>query len=142
MPLLPPPTTPNDTPQSLLTRRGLAYDPYEHAEALGIQVLHRDICKDELVMPREYRTIVVREDLRGAHQRTVLAHGLAHWELMHPDDRPKHEQQADCYAALHLIHPAELADVLAWTTDHWKVGRELGVTQRLLRAYLSSRPAA
>jgi len=90
-------------------------------------------------MERSYRTIVVRSDLREAHRRTALAHGIAHWELMHPDDRPKHEAQADRYAALYLIHPRELAEVSAWTSDPAKIAIELGVTVRLLEAYRSAK---
>lgn len=90
-------------------------------------------------MPHEYKTLVLRDDLRGVYQRTALTHGIAHWELRHPNDSRKLEQQADRYASLFLIHPQELKDVLRWTDDHWKVGQELGVTQRLLQAYLSTR---
>lgn len=126
----------NDEKTSLILPRGFRYDPDEHAHALGLQVLSRPIAKDELVLERQYRTIVIRDDLRDAHRRTALAHGIAHWELMHPDDRPKHEAQADSYAALYLIHPSELHDLTRWTSDLGKISTELGVTRRLLNAYL------
>ena len=113
------------------------YDPYEHAEMIGLDVIYRHISKDELVLPREYRTIVVCSDIREVHQRNALAHGIAHWELGHPDDRPKHEHQADRYASLYLIHPEELREVCRWTDDRALIAQELLVTQRLLEAYLS-----
>ena len=133
----PQPKTLSDGQTSLILPRGCLYDPYEHAHALGLNVLIRPIKADEYLMERKYRTIVVRSDLRDAHRRTALAHGIAHWELMHPDDRPKYELQADRYAALYLIHPRELAEVSAWTDDPGKIATELGVTRRLLEAYRS-----
>lgn len=138
LPSLPTPQTRNATPTSLLLPRGIHYDPFEHAHMLGLQVLIRPIALDEQLLPREYATVVIRSDLRGVHKRTALAHGIAHWDLMHPDDRPKYERQADQLAALHLIHPRELEDVLSWTNDAARVVQELGVTQRLLRAYLAT----
>lgn len=131
------PKTPNGAPQSLRLPRGLNYDPYRHAELLGLQVIFKPISKDELVLPRRYATIVVCSELRQVHQRNALAHGIAHWDLAHPDDRPKFELQADRYAALYLIHPVELRDVLRWTDDRALIAQELQVTERLLRAYLT-----
>ena len=103
---------------------------------LGLQVTYKRISKDELVLPREYATIVLCDEIRETHQRNALAHGIAHWELGHPDDRPKFELQADRYAALYLIHPGELAEVSRWTDDVGTIAQELRVTRRLLEAYL------
>lgn len=124
------------TPQSLRLPRGTAYNPYHHAEALGIQVLVRPIQKaNELWMP-DYRTIVLKDGMREVYMRTALAHGIAHAELGHADSRPKHEHQADRFAALYLISPAEYAAAIAWAETAEQVAAELGVTQRLLAAYL------
>lgn len=105
---------------------------------LGLQVLLRPIRQDELVLERKYKTIVLCSDLRGAHRRTALAHGIGHWELMHPDDRPKHEHQADAYASIYLVHPEEIRDVMSWSDDQQKIAGELDITVRLLRAYLAA----
>lgn len=129
--------TPSIEQTKLLLPRGRAYDPFEHADALGLQVLLRPIDEDELLLKREYRTVVVCSEIRGAHQRTALAHGIGHWELAHPDDRPKFEHQADRYAALYLIHPLELDEVCRWTDDPALIAQELRVTRRLLEAYRS-----
>lgn len=131
------PKTPNGAPTSHLLHRGLSYDPHHHAELLGLQVIYKSISQDELVLPREYATIVICDQIRTVHQRNALAHGIAHWELGHPDDRPKFELQADKYAALYLIHPRELAEVSAWTDDPRVIAQELQVTRRLLAAYLT-----
>lgn len=104
---------------------------------LNLQVIVRPIrTANELWMP-EFDTIVLRTGLRPAHQRVALAHGIGHAHYGHRDDRPKHEQQADSYAATHLIEPDELHDVAKWAgDDHGIICAELGVTRRVLAAYL------
>lgn len=119
--------------------RGRAYDPWQHADTIGLQVIVAPIrTANELWLP-DHDTIVIRSGLRSVHQRVALAHGVAHAELAHVDDRPKHEHQADRYASLYLIDPVELDELRTWSDDPWKVAGELGVTQRLLDAFL--RPA-
>ena len=131
--------TKNSNRTSLRLPRGRAYDPWEHANAIGLQVIVRPIrTANELWLP-EHNTIVIRSTLRSAHQRVALTHGIGHAELAHEDDRPKHEHQADRYACLYLIDPLELRELRAWSDDPWKIAGELGVTQRLLDAFL--RPA-
>lgn len=129
--------TPSSGPTSLRLPRGRAYDPWEHADALGIQVIVRPIrTAAELWLP-EHNTIVIRSGLRAVHQRIALAHGVAHADLGHEDDRPKHELQADRYASLYLIDPRELEDIRRATDDLGKIATELDVTRRLLDAYLT-----
>lgn len=127
-------------PTSLTLPRGRAYNPWDHAEALGIQVIERPIrTANELWMP-EYFTIVIRSGLRAIHKRTALAHGIGHVELGHVDDRPKHEHQADRFASLYLIHPREFEEVARWAQDDVAlICAELGITTRVLDAFL--RPA-
>lgn len=128
--LLPP--TPNSTP---IFPSGSAYDPWEHAAALGIDVIERPLTDvNELWIP-DLRLIVLKSSMRPAHLRNALAHGVAHAALGHRDDRPKHEWQADRYAASRLIDPAELRRVTAWAHDPGQIATELGVTRRLLLAY-------
>lgn len=85
--------------------------------------------------------ILVHSKLRPAMQRVVLAHELGHGYHAHTDDRPKHERQADRFAALHLIDPDELADIYTWAPDEQRIVQELGVTTRLFRAYFLAQAA-
>lgn len=117
--------------------RGRAYDPFEHAEALGVQVIFRPIrTANELWLP-EYETLVIKESMRAVHRRSACAHGLAHAILGHRDDRPKHEVQADRLAADNLIDANEIQDAMRWAPDQARLAQELGVTGRLLRVYLN-----
>jgi Zn-dependent peptidase ImmA (M78 family) len=112
------------------------YDPYEHAEALGITVVHAPIrTAHELWLP-DRNTIVVRSGLRRVHDRSALAHGVAHAVLGHEDDRPKHEVQADRLAAANLIDLDECLELMKWTPDCARLARELDVSTRLARVFL------
>src|SRR5690606_30924977 len=89
----------------------------------------------------EYNQILISNTLRVGHQRLVLAHELGHGYFMHPDDSPRHEKQADQFAARNLIDPDELADLYKWCPDEGRIIQELGVTQRIFRAYVLSQAA-
>jgi Zn-dependent peptidase ImmA (M78 family) len=119
-------------------RRGLAYDPWEHAERLGIEVVQRPLRTAHGLWLPDYRTILIHSRLRIGAQRLVLAHEIGHADLAHRDDRPKHERQADEYAALNLIDPIELKAAYGWCADERALASEMGVTIRLFRAYVLS----
>ena len=124
-------------PTSPTKPRGRDYDPYAHADELGLQVLFRPIrSANELWLP-DYATIVIQESLRSIHRRSTLTHGIAHMLYGHEDDRPKHEIQADRYAGERLIDHDELLELMQWTPDSARLANELGVTTRVLRVYLN-----
>lgn len=121
--------------------RGREYDPWTHAEQLGLEVIVRPLRTSHGLWLPEMRTILLHSRLRAGAQRNVLAHEIGHADLGHMDDRPKHERQADVYAARNLICPDELAELYKWCPDERRLISELGVTTRLFRAYFQS-PAA
>src|SRR5690242_15581815 len=111
---------------NLRVPRGRSYDPFAHAEALNIQVLHRPITKsNELWLP-DYNTIVLKSGMRAGAQRCALAHGIGHADLGHYRDDAKSEHQADRYASLYLIDPAEFEDAVRWEYDTARIAAELG----------------
>ncbi len=112
------------------------YNPYEHAERLNIEVIHRPIRTDNGLWLPDHRLIVIRSGLRAVHDRSTLAHEIAHACLGHRDDRPKHERQADWFAARKLIDRGEAERVFQWAPDETVAALELGVSQRMLRAFL------
>ena len=121
--------------------RGRAYDPWEHADSLGIEVFVRRLRTANGRWFPDYGQILISDRLRVRDQRLVLAHEIGHGALLHADDSPKHEIQADRFAAKHLICPDELADLYEWCPDEQRIVEELGVTTRLFRAYVLSQAA-
>jgi Zn-dependent peptidase ImmA (M78 family) len=113
------------------------YDPHQHAEEMGIRVAYRQLRTGNGLWIPDHRLILLQPKMRVIHERSVLAHEVAHATLGHRDDRPKHEVLADRLAAENLIDHGELVDLLAWTEDTAKVCLELGVSTKLLRVYLN-----
>lgn len=121
--------------------RGRAYDPWVHADNLGIEVVVRRLRTAHGRWFPEYNQILISDRLRAGEQRLVLAHELGHGALLHVDDRPKFEQQADRFAARHLIDPDELAALYEWCPDEQRIVAELGVTTRIFRAFVLDQAA-
>jgi Zn-dependent peptidase ImmA (M78 family) len=114
------------------------YDPYAHAAALGIEVIHRPIRTANGRWFPQHNTIVIREGLRAVIDRNTLAHELGHATLGHVADSAKNETQADRIAAGNLIQHDDLLRVSRWTNHHQTIAKELGVTSRILRVYLNA----
>lgn len=115
----------------------MAYDPYQHAELLGIEVKHLPIRTANGRWFPDHNLIVIRSGMKAAYDRSTLAHEIAHADLGHRDDRPKHEVMADRYAAEHMVDVDTLNELIKWTPDSARLANELGVTTRLLRVYLN-----
>lgn len=113
------------------------YDPYAHAEQLGIAVLHRKIRTANGLWLPDHNTIVIRSGMRAVHDRSTLAHEIAHAVLGHNDGRPKHEIQADRLASENLIDLEECLDLMRGVPDEARLALELGVSTRLMRAFLT-----
>lgn len=126
----------------MMGMHGTGYDPYAHAERLGIQVVHRTLRTAHGLWVPEIRTVFMHNRLRRAHDRSVLTHELGHICMGHRESTPRHELQADRWAARKLIHPDELARVAQYSPDANVWCHELGVTADILERYFLDRPAA
>ena len=115
----------------------MRYDPFAHAEQLGLTVIERPIRTANGLWIPDHNLIVLKSGMKARHRRSVLAHEIGHAELSHRDDRPKHEKQADRYAAERCINYDELIELGGWLECPHQVAVELGVTHRLLRVYLN-----
>lgn len=111
------------------------YDPFEHADELGVQIHYRRLRAGNGLWVPDLRAIFLQPRMRTIQERSVLAHEVAHAVLAHRDDRPKHEVMADRLAAKNLIDGDHLRDLLAWSNDTAKLCLELGVSTKLLRVY-------
>lgn len=113
-----------------------AYDPHEHAERLGIDVIYGRLLTCNGLWIPDHRTIMLRPGMRALLERTVLAHEMGHVCLGHRDDSPKHERQADRFAARHLINGDHLERVALFSPDPAQWCVELEVTPHILDIYL------
>lgn len=115
------------------------YDPYEHAERLGIKVLTGRIRCDNGLWIAEERMIILKRGLRASFEREVLTHEIGHCVLGHRDTRTKFETQANRWAARKLIAPDQLADVVKISPDPGVWAVELGVSECLMGLWLQDR---
>ena len=116
------------------------YDPYDHAESLGIEVIHRKIRTANALWLPDHRVIVIREGMKRVYELSALAHEIGHADLGHEGDSPRNEVMADSYAAERMIEPERCYSLMRWTPDMARLALELDVTPRLLRAYLRDHP--
>lgn len=117
------------------SRPGL--DPYEHAARLGITVIHRPIRTGTGFWIPDHNLIVIRSGMRRVHDRSTLAHELAHAILGHTESTPKHEAQADKLAAQNLIDEDRFWAAAKWCTTISEVAAECDVSTRLARAFVA-----
>lgn len=119
--------------------RGLNYDPYEHADALGIEVIHRPLVSAHGLWLPDYNCIVLRTGMKRSQERSALAHEIGHAALGHHDDRPLHERRADVFAAEHLVTEPEARRAVAYCSDIHGLAFELCVSVRILAAWFGIR---
>jgi Zn-dependent peptidase ImmA (M78 family) len=118
------------------------YDPYEHAERLGIAVLNHPLRSANGIWIPDERVILIRPRMRALLERSVLAHEVAHATLGHRDDSPRSERQADTLAARRLIDPDRLIEVARGSADHGEWCVELDVTPHVLETYMKTHRVA
>lgn len=114
-----------------------AYDPYQHADALGVEIVYGRLRASNGLWIPDFNTIVLQPRMRVIQERSVLAHEIAHADLGHRDSRPKHEVLADRYAAEHLVDHDLFSELVEWTPDAARLSLELGVTTKLMQVYLN-----
>jgi Zn-dependent peptidase ImmA (M78 family) len=113
------------------------YDPYLDAEQLGIEVIHRPIRTANGFWIPDRNLIVIRAGMRAVHDRSSLAHELAHAALGHRNSSPKAEVQADRLACSKLIDLDECREAMKWAPDAHRLAAEMGVSTRLMRVFLN-----
>lgn len=113
------------------------YDPYAHADQMGLKIVFRPLDRRVGFWFEEYRTIVLRQNMSVRRERSVLAHEIVHAEHGDMGCDSRQEVRADRVAAGRLIDPFRLADVMAASPDAGRWAIELGVTPDILRAYFA-----
>jgi Zn-dependent peptidase ImmA (M78 family) len=120
-------------------KKSPAYDPYEHAERLGIVVASGRIRTANGLWIAEERMIILKRGLRACHERQVLAHEIGHVVLGHTETTQRFENQANRWAARKLIAPDHLAEIVKVSPDPGVWAQELGVTNDLMALWLADR---
>lgn len=118
------------------------YNPHQHAEALGLRVLHGDPGPGRDGLYIHPRTIILRAGLTHRAERSVLSHEVVHAEW---DDRPttdpawhaRREARADRIAAHRLI--ADQLHRIQGITDPAEWCRELDVLPWVITTYMRNR---
>lgn len=114
------------------------YDPWVHAEDLGVPVIYRSrLPRPEMVAcySRRHSAIFALPNLHHATERCGVAHEIVHHENEDVGTTRSQEDRADRVAARRLIRPSRLEQMRHETEDLGVMALELGVTERLMRIY-------
>lgn len=106
------------------------------AAALGVRLhaTHLDEQTLGLYSPDEQR-IYFDIRLTPNERRVTIAHELGHAYYGHDHSNPKHERQAEVFAAELLIDPEKYARLERVDPDQHRLADDLGVTVELIRTY-------
>lgn len=120
-------------------------DPYTLAEQLGVPIAYRKLAHP-LHAYWDGTRIWLDTRLSQRQERCALAHDLMHVRAgddpyLHHAHSPRVEAKRDAEAAEMLIDPDAFYRAAAiYPDDPSKVARELGVTDRLLNAWVRAHP--
>lgn len=113
------------------------YDSHGHANALKIDVIRRPLTKCHGLWLPDTRTIVLRAGMRPNREHEVLAHEIGHAVAGHEGDSSANEVAADHYASRRLIDRRDYEAAILSTRSLLEAAQQLGVTTRMLRAYIN-----
>lgn len=112
------------------------YDPWEHAEQMGVNVHFYPLRSVLGAWVPSERTILIRPGMAPFMERAILAHECAHAERDDPaGHHPGNEAKANLAAARRLINRDEIVDLLNIYSDYDHICRELGVTREMFIEY-------
>ncbi|QNV40618.1 ImmA/IrrE family metallo-endopeptidase [Rothia amarae] len=119
----------------------MPYDPYEHADQLGLHVIEGNPGKGNRGLWAGNGIIIIRPGLTCIQFRCTLAHEIVHAEYDPPiiprHLSPKAEAKADRIAAERLIDRKEFSRLAEMYFDNpTQLAFELGVTPKLLETYI------
>lgn len=114
------------------------YDPWEHADQLGIPIYRHPLRTAPGMWMPEHHAILLRPRLRAFEERCVLTHEIVHAEWGDTTGHTgKPEHRAHRITAERLVDPLELrALVRLYGHVDDRLCHELGVTREILTAAL------
>jgi hypothetical protein len=114
------------------------YDPWAHAEALGIDVIVRPLRAAHGLWLPEHRSIIICDRVQPWGIEAIVAHELAHAVLGHTGSTPKAEFDANRLAMRWIATSSEALEALdpdGAISSH--KAHEAGFTSRMLRDYIT-----
>lgn len=112
------------------------YDPYEHADEMDIEIVHRRLRTANGLWVPEHRVIFLQPRMHRIHERSVLAHELVHAEFGDVGRVEFQERRADRLAARRLIRSIDLQRATKLSDDPGAWAIEVGVTDHLMGTYM------
>jgi Zn-dependent peptidase ImmA (M78 family) len=110
------------------------YDPYDHADRLGLRVIHHEIAPGENGRWYQHsRLVVLRPGMPASFERCVLAHEIGHAHYDHTSSTRQTEVAADLFAARRLMPRPRALFALADAYGEDSLCRAFGVTPRIFR---------
>lgn len=121
----------------------MLYNPWEHADQLGLRVIEGDPGEGNRGLWAGNHTIILKPQLTTLQARCTLAHEIVHAQYDPPliphHLSPKAEARADRIAAQRLINSDEYLRLARIYRDNpAQLAYELGVTPKILNAYIRS----
>lgn len=115
------------------------YCPWTHAEKLGIHIVYRELPSPMIAAySPDTDLIYVKPKLRATVEKCAIAHEIVHWEYKDTGCKGGENDRADKVAANRLIKDSDLMKLAADSNDYRSIARELGVTLKILKAYLKN----
>lgn len=119
----------------------MPYDPWVHAEQLGLHVIEGNPGEGNRGLWVGNHTIILKPGLTALQARSTLAHEIVHAEYDQPliphHLSPKAEARADRIAAERLIDNKDFVRLAEMYPDNpAQLAFELGVTPKMLETYI------
>lgn len=113
------------------------YDPWRHAEMLGIDIVHRDLPDPRMVAAysEAHGAIFLRTTLHSISERCGLAHEIVHAEHADVGYNEAQEERADRIAARRLIRPWRISHLYSNSESPGDIALELGVTDHIMETW-------
>lgn len=120
----------------------MPYDPWKHAEQLGLHVIEGNPGKGNRGLWAGNHTIILKPGLTALQARCTLAHEIVHAEYDQPliphHLHRKSESRADKIASRRLIeHSQFLLLAGIYPDNRTQLAYELGVTPKILFTYIT-----
>jgi Zn-dependent peptidase ImmA (M78 family) len=116
------------------------YDPHAHATTMNIPIIYSNMTALAGLWLPAAKVILLKTGMHKIHERSVLAHELAHAELGHTFERQEdlhqtNEHAANAHAAKNLVDPRRYFCALQQSNNHADWARACNVTLEIVEHF-------